>query len=723
MARPRLGSSSSQPADDEPRVARHASLPLLSLNMPSFLKPKDDGRQASKMARVDEVELPDSCSELKDQFLRIKEKFQKPETSPNGFKPLRRWSVDNSIWIDPRALLDPYRNEEIAMKPSELMRELDKLNAAAQKLFEHSPQPTGGERWILEDACLRGSMTTWTIETGGELVVIIGRTIKNLNANLNPDISLQWLGQKLWGLTIQLPLAGHRELTMQHVSTMSSRAAYFAPSIVEPPSKKLQEVPEKPDAPNHARSLSNNVTAIVRASGHSRSLSSDAPHLRRLSGDLRAEVDDIGRLLAPPGSPLSSSSSSSTAKTRHALANPATPLTDDDPFERCAPEKAGWLKKRRSGLNSWQLRWFELKGNRLYYFKHEKDGLPKGAIVLNKVYCVRGSGEQSLALTISPSGANSICIVKFNDRLAHNSFSRRSCTLRVVDDDEGELNAWIKAICRASFQCYLTLPTAEPSDDNELYKYSSFQYLRETDPLLWEINPLDQNLIKKKAALARTRADYTWIMSKYAHVLRHILLPRARPISIEQTLRDIIPELFLINNILYGGETESIDDIFHVLEGYVKRFAPSHDACVAAVSAVLQACARTIAGGDSFFVTRTLLGNASGATLIRPADTHGAPIVIDISSATPSLFSITLTSVFVFHALDDVEKMTEDDSPEPLLRVQTLHVQELDFASGRSSRHLKIRQLAHADDDDRIGDSVSSKSHTYDYGALLDGLA
>lgn len=39
----------------------------------------------------------------------------------------------------------------------------------------------------------------------------------------------------------------------------------------------------------------------------------------------------------------------------------------DDPFAHCVPDKTGWLLKK-SGKNSWQKRWFELKRNRLYYF-------------------------------------------------------------------------------------------------------------------------------------------------------------------------------------------------------------------------------------------------------------------------------------------------------------------------------------------------------------------
>ncbi|ETV94276.1 hypothetical protein H310_11940 [Aphanomyces invadans] len=805
--------------------------------------------------------LPDSCSGLKDQFLRIKERFTKPaapttavnDATPGGQaddgpatqspksqatfpdKPKtnswrgldpndrRRLTADSGGWIDPRDLLDPTRNEEIAMKPMELMHELAKLNASAKKLFADDPWSHGAERWVLEGSHLRGYMTCWTIERGGELVVMIAQSMKSLNASIHPDISLQWIGRQLYGLTIQLPLT-RKELSMEHITVASGidvalakmlslpdvtswpRSATMAADMGRAPmtTTELAGLQDRSKAlPRHESVASFVVTATAitsptlssrsstSSSHHVRSQSTDsapsilsgssgekppvsskasASFVRSLSTDLSIKVPSSSRLndtkwqqqqlklfsgrsdgqsdgsaprLAvgpiPPTMVVASTSTASTStKTYHALAAPTTTTTlfEDDPFQRCTPDKTGWLKKRSSGLNAWQLRWFELKGNRLYYFKSEKDGIPRGAIVLDKVHCVKDDqstgNDMPSSLTIAPSCGDFICMLKFSNRLTYHSYSRRSCTLRVEDGETtAELNSWINAICRASFHCYLALPPSPQGkvkqlqakkSDNEMYQYSSFQYLRETDPLLWEINPLDQTAIRKKAAAATSATDYSFLFTKFAQVLKNIVLPRPRPISIEQTLRDIIPELFLINNILYGGgETESIDDIFEVLEGYVRRFAATHDECVHIVSAILQACARTIAGGDSYFVVRTLLGSPS--MVIRPAHNHGMPIVIDISSAKPTLFTITLQSVFMFHTVDEVERMEESDDVAPTCRVQTLHVQEIDFEINKSTRHLKIRQLLN-DEDERPMDrnSHSSRSIDHDYGALLDGL-
>ncbi|RHY12823.1 hypothetical protein DYB36_002343 [Aphanomyces astaci] len=564
-------------------------------------------------------------------------------------------------------------------------------------------------------------------------------------------IEQSWKVTWLYGLTIQLPLA-RKELSMEHVSGMTTSTTPLLPSAeasamasggaVLPPrttesfasNQPLPATPRSSTSPgHHVRSLSSDAAPTTMANpGSSMASATKATLLvRSMSTDLGAVM--AGTMQLPPSmlndtkwkqqqrkllvsgmaerraaavGPMPPSTASSSTKTYHALAAPTTTTTlfEDDPFQRC-------------------------------------DGIPRGAIVLDKVHCVKDDDYSDMpsSLTIAPSCGDFICLVKFSSKMTchsysradYRTFSRRSCTLRVGDgESDVELNGWINAICRASFHCYLALPPSPQGkvnqmqakrSDNEMYKYSSFQYLRETDPLLWEINPLDQTAIRKKAAAAASAPDYAVLFTKYAHVLKHIVLPRPRPISIEQTLRDIIPELFLINNILYGGgDTESIDDIFEVLEGYVRRFAASHDECVHIVSAILQACARTIAGGDSYFVVRTLLGSSS--MVIRPAHNHGMPIVIDISSAKPTMFTITLQSAFMFHTVDEIERMDEADEVAPTCRVQTLHVQEIDFETSKSTRHLKIRQVLPDEGEPLDRNSHSSRSVNHDYGALLDGL-
>ncbi|KAJ3608138.1 hypothetical protein NHX12_025188 [Muraenolepis orangiensis] len=44
--------------------------------------------------------------------------------------------------------------------------------------------------------------------------------------------------------------------------------------------------------------------------------------------------------------------------------------------------KAGWLKKQRSIMKNWQLRWFALRSDQLYFYKDEEETKPQGCIPL-----------------------------------------------------------------------------------------------------------------------------------------------------------------------------------------------------------------------------------------------------------------------------------------------------------------------------------------------------
>ncbi|CDQ71782.1 unnamed protein product [Oncorhynchus mykiss] len=44
--------------------------------------------------------------------------------------------------------------------------------------------------------------------------------------------------------------------------------------------------------------------------------------------------------------------------------------------------KAGWLKKQRSIMKNWQLKWFVLRSDQLYFYKDEEETKPQGCIPL-----------------------------------------------------------------------------------------------------------------------------------------------------------------------------------------------------------------------------------------------------------------------------------------------------------------------------------------------------
>ncbi|KAL3658811.1 hypothetical protein V7S43_016179 [Phytophthora oleae] len=781
----------------------------------------------------------ENLSSLKDQFLKIKERFS-PSVSP----------LSSTATVTPSCLVETKNNGEAAASSTLSTQILSEQREHLNDGNWEFPQARV-ERWYREDDFFKACITCWTMEAGAAIVSKVARVVSGwtdtsstpaILTAINPDVSLQWIGRQLWAVTVSLPLTRSGELHAEHItlahrinqavaevskqSIVSPTEAVDQPETSPPLTSQLgddsvEDVEPQPlQPPLSPIQLSRNVdedslvdkSSMLESSPFSTLVAEDIDVLRAQQAQLAAKTDETEESVRydeesthrdqndeeygnehvsvlPVSWSMLSLSSQPSGSSEHASMQGEFLIMDDDsitdPVAHLAPEKTGWLKKKKRkqhGLgSSWQPRYFELKGNRLYYFASEADGLPRGAVLLDHALVQRGRGDHSMAFSISSASSHRrLQVLKFSARRTHQVRPRKSIELRVVEETEAAVSAWVAALNRASFYCKLatasagsssTLPAhssssffgpftmpdkkrktpfyrfrsptatkaaltaaslslsaekerqdVEEADTEELrtttarwtasyQQLGSVQYLRETDPLLWEIHPPEQLAIRKKAARARTRSEYLAIFSRHSETFAQIFLPRPQPISLEQTLRDILPELFLINDTLYGGgeqqqqpeqssteasgqsqQNRGLEHIFEVLDTHIQRFAAVPEERVRAVSALLQACARTISGGDSYFVVHRLLGNPN--LIIRPAEARGRPIEIDVSPERPSRFLITVFSAFSFHLLDDVERFGDSGgggmTPAPLLRVRTRHIQEFDFSSGTSTRWLKI---------------------------------
>ena len=95
-------------------------------------------------------------------------------------------------------------------------------------------------------------------------------------------------------------------------------------------------------------------------------------------------------------------------------------------------DREGYLSKRGSLNQSYQRRWFVLKGNLLFYFEKKRDREPVGVIVLE--HCsVQASEHEKHALEISFDGAG-------------------TRTYILLADNDADMSAWIRAISHASYE-------------------------------------------------------------------------------------------------------------------------------------------------------------------------------------------------------------------------------------------------------------------------------
>ncbi|KAM6951325.1 rho GTPase-activating protein 22 [Aplochiton taeniatus] len=103
--------------------------------------------------------------------------------------------------------------------------------------------------------------------------------------------------------------------------------------------------------------------------------------------------------------------------------------------------KAGWLKKQRSIMKNWQLRWFVLRSDQLFFYKDEEETKPQGCIPLQ--------GCQVNELTANPEepGRHLFEIVpggsgeKDRAAVSHEAFL-------LMANSQTDMDDWVKAIRR-----------------------------------------------------------------------------------------------------------------------------------------------------------------------------------------------------------------------------------------------------------------------------------
>ncbi|XP_077586439.1 rho GTPase-activating protein 22 [Stigmatopora nigra] len=97
--------------------------------------------------------------------------------------------------------------------------------------------------------------------------------------------------------------------------------------------------------------------------------------------------------------------------------------------------KTGWLKRQRIILKNWQLRWFVLKAEALYYYKDQDETKEQGFIPL------MGSRVSELAINQEEPGRHLFEIVAEGDR-NHESFL-------LMANSESDVEEWVRVIYKA----------------------------------------------------------------------------------------------------------------------------------------------------------------------------------------------------------------------------------------------------------------------------------
>ncbi|MFT7807363.1 rho GTPase-activating protein 22-like isoform X2 [Arapaima gigas] len=103
--------------------------------------------------------------------------------------------------------------------------------------------------------------------------------------------------------------------------------------------------------------------------------------------------------------------------------------------------KAGWLKKQRSIMKNWQLRWFVLRADQLYFYKDEEETKPQGSIPL------QGSQVHELSSTTEEPGRHLLEIIPGGNTDRDRTAVSHEAIL-LMANSQNEVDDWVKAIRR-----------------------------------------------------------------------------------------------------------------------------------------------------------------------------------------------------------------------------------------------------------------------------------
>ncbi|XP_035904093.1 ras-specific guanine nucleotide-releasing factor 2-like isoform X2 [Anopheles stephensi] len=176
----------------------------------------------------------------------------------------------------------------------------------------------------------------------------------------------------------------------------------------------------------------------------------------------------------------------------------------------------GHLHKRTSDNNKWQMRWFVLYQNLLFYYESEQASRPSGLIFLEGCYCERLVSAPSISgPPISTSTGQAPKIIK-EEKLQHcfticyRRENQRQYELRAAT--ESECSAWIIAIREASFN-KLLLQKEELEQKHvhllqvvESEKTAKWQYTQQCEELASEIRKLRAEICVLRK---ETRSSYS----------------------------------------------------------------------------------------------------------------------------------------------------------------------------------------------------------------------
>ncbi|XP_035607165.1 rho GTPase-activating protein 22-like isoform X1 [Oncorhynchus keta] len=118
------------------------------------------------------------------------------------------------------------------------------------------------------------------------------------------------------------------------------------------------------------------------------------------------------------------------------------PIRPSSPSLQEGALKAGWLKKQRSIMKNWQLRWFVLRSDQLFFYKEEEETKPQGCIPL------QGCQVNELTANSEEPGRHLFEIVPGGPGGEKDRAALSHEAILLMANSQSDMDDWVKAIRR-----------------------------------------------------------------------------------------------------------------------------------------------------------------------------------------------------------------------------------------------------------------------------------
>ncbi|OQR88319.1 hypothetical protein ACHHYP_06887 [Achlya hypogyna] len=214
---------------------------------------------------------------------------------------------------------------------------------------------------------------------------------------------------------------------------------------------------------------------------------------------------------------------------------------------------------------------------------------------------------------------------------------------------------------------------------------------------------LDPHLVatvRKRVASGR-KADF--VDALHSRLLsQRLALSSDCEVDTVQAFRDAVREDIMLNGVRFVGDHRT-EAFVAAVKRIVQKFLPQ-DKALAVSDRVMRRCSRTHSGTDSYFALQELFGGPD--FLIKPRQGGTPPLDIALGRDKTGAFKcrISAANLYAIYRNADIELLLtqQGHTLEPLLEVDTVIVEAIDFSAGTTTRHLSMRtpepeQYVHAE--------------------------